>query len=114
MAALPVDYPDGLRGALTLLGDAELTPDTLATALDLLDVLPHLWDILRERQSLGLVRTCNDILYDADVEASGEPLARDRLADYLAEVCSATASACTATTCPYCCGIRRPPTTRTR
>ena len=91
MAALPVDYTDGLRGALTLLGDAELTPDALAAGLDLLDVLPHLWDILRERQSLGLVRRCNEILNAADVEASGEPLARDRLADYLAEVCSAVA-----------------------
>jgi signal transduction histidine kinase len=93
MAALPVDYPDGLRGALTLLGDAELSPDGLGAALDLLDVLPHVWEILRERQCLGLVRACNDILTEADVEASGESLTRDRLGDYLAEVCSAVAGA---------------------
>lgn len=93
MAALPVRYPDGLRGALTLLGDVQLTQDALGAALDLLHVLPHVWDILRERQSLGLVRACNDILNEADVEASGQPLDSRRLGDYLAEVCAAVAKA---------------------
>lgn len=93
MGALPVDYPDGLRGALTLLGNTPLAPDALVTTRDLLDVLPHLWDILRERQCLGLVRACNDIMNQADIEASAEPLGRDRLADYLAEVCAEVAKA---------------------
>lgn len=93
MAALPVSYPDGPRGALTLLGDAQLAPDAAGAVLDLLDVLPDLWDVLRERQSLGLVRACNDVLNTADVEAPGEPLTRDRLGDHLAKVCAATAKA---------------------
>ncbi|HET8684356.1 MAG TPA: GAF domain-containing protein [Micromonosporaceae bacterium] len=93
MAALPVSYPDGLRGALTLLGDAQLAPDAAGAVLDLLDVLPDLWDILRERQSLGLVRACNEVLNAADVEASGEPLAAGRLGDHLADVCAAVAKA---------------------
>ncbi|HZN18717.1 MAG TPA: GAF domain-containing protein [Micromonosporaceae bacterium] len=93
MAALPVSYPDGLRGALTLLGDAQLAPDAAGAVLDLLDVLPDLSEILRERQSLGLVRACNDVLNAADVEASGEPLARDRLGGHLAEVCAVVARA---------------------
>jgi signal transduction histidine kinase len=93
MAALPVDYPDGVGGALTLLGDAPLTIAALGPTRELLDVLPHLWDILRERQCLGLVRACNDILNQADIEASEAPLSRGRLADYLTEVCAAVAKA---------------------
>ncbi|HET8657963.1 MAG TPA: GAF domain-containing protein [Micromonosporaceae bacterium] len=93
MAALPVSYPDGLRGALTLLGDAQLAPDAAGAVLDLLDVLPDLSEILRERQSLGLVLACNDALNAADVEASGEPLGADRLGDHLAKVCAAVARA---------------------
>src|SRR5256885_14449324 len=49
-AALPVEYLDGRPGALTLLGYGELTGEAFDVIVDLLDVLPAMCEVLRERR----------------------------------------------------------------
>jgi signal transduction histidine kinase len=93
LAALPVDEVDGDAGVLTLLGDGELTTDAFDVIVDLLDVLPELCRIVRERQGLALVRRCNDILQDADAEAAKLILSPARLSHYLGQVCAVMAEA---------------------
>jgi hypothetical protein len=92
LAAVPVDNVDGAAGVLTLFGDGELGADTFDLVVDLVDVLPELCTLVRERQGLTLVRRCNDILHGADVEAADGPLSRERMAHHLGLVCAATAA----------------------
>jgi hypothetical protein len=86
-AALAFEYLDGKQGVLTLLGQEELTGQSFDVTADLLDILPELCDVLRERQTLALVHSCNRILDEADLESPDQPLGPDRLGDYLRRVC---------------------------
>ena len=92
IAALPLEYLDGRRGALTLLGDDELTGNSFDLTVDLLDVLPALCVLVRERRCLALVRRCSDILQDAEVESArqgpGGGDSGDHLGDHLGRVCT--------------------------
>ncbi len=87
IGALPISYLDGHRGVLSLTGDAELSAAAFDIAADLLDVLPELCSTLRDRQTLAMVRNCQRILHEADLEAPRDPLSRDRLSEYVAQVC---------------------------
>lgn len=86
-AALPIQYSDGSKGVLTLLGADELAPAAFDTAVELVEILPELCTAVRERQTLDLVNGCNAILHDADVESPERPLSRERLGELLSEVC---------------------------
>lgn len=86
-AALPVEFTDGCRGALTLLGDGDLDGTTFDTAVDLVDLLPELCSSVRERQTLALINACNTILHDADIESPERPLTEMRLAKHLSAMC---------------------------
>ena len=92
-AAMPLDYADGCRGALTLLGEGALTDVGFDTAAELLKVLPQVLTTLRERCTLALVNSCNQILHEADVESPLQPLPRERLQQHLARVCTQMAAA---------------------
>lgn len=85
--ALPVEYPGGWTGTLTLPGTVELGAREYDSLVDLVQMLPELREIIRDRQSLAIVRRCNEILRDAEHEAADEPLTRERLADHFALVC---------------------------
>jgi signal transduction histidine kinase len=84
--ALPIDYADGCRGVLTLLGRKPLDA-VFDTVVELVDVLPELCGTVRERQTLALVNACDTILHDADVESPDGPVPRRRLAELLSDVC---------------------------
>lgn len=95
-AAMPVDDADGatgVLGVLTLLGADELSDDAFDVAAELVEILPELYDTLRERQTLALVHACNTILHDADVESPDQPLHPERLREYLEHVCRLVAQA---------------------
>lgn len=87
-AALPFEYPGGSGGVLTLCGADSLDGGAFDTAAELLDVVPRVLAVLRERTTLGLVNACGDILHEADVESGSEPLPRKRLAGYFGAVCA--------------------------
>jgi signal transduction histidine kinase len=91
MAALPVDWLDGNPGALTLLGDEDLSASSFDILADLIEVLPHICLTIRERQTLALVNACTSILREADLESPEEPLERERLSYFLSEVCRTVA-----------------------
>ena len=93
MAALPVDYVDGYPGVLTLMGTTELTEEAFDVVADLLDVLPEMSSMLRERQALALVHGCNAVLHRADLESPDQPLSQDRLSHHFSEVCGLVAKA---------------------
>ena len=84
--ALPIDYVDGCSGVLTLLGKEPLVA-VFDTVVELVDVLPELCSTVRERQTLALVKACDTILHDADVESPERPLPRRQLAELLSDVC---------------------------
>jgi len=84
--ALPIDYVDGRRGVVTLLGAGPLAA-VFDTVVELLDVLPELCSTVRERQTLALVKACDTVLHDADVESRERPLLRSQLAELLSDVC---------------------------
>jgi signal transduction histidine kinase len=84
--ALPIDYIDGCSGVLTLLGKEPLAA-VFDTVVELVDVLPELCSTVRERQTLALVKACDTILHDADVESPERPLPRRQLAELLSDVC---------------------------
>lgn len=86
-AALPVDYPHGAAGVLSLLGAGELSDHAFDVAAELVEMLPELCGILRERQTLALVHACNTVLHDADVESPDHPLHAERLREHLEQVC---------------------------
>ena len=86
MGALPIDYVDGCRGVLTLLGRSR-SPPVFDTVVELVDVLPELCGTVRERQTLALVNACDTILHDADVESRERAVSRPQLAELLSEVC---------------------------
>jgi signal transduction histidine kinase len=86
MGALPIDYLDGCRGALTLLGGTPLAA-VFDTVVDLVDVLPELCGTVRERQTLALVNACDTILHDADVESREGPVPGRQLGELLSDVC---------------------------
>lgn len=90
-AALPLDYADGSRGALTLLGANELSDASFDVAAELLGLLPHVLTAMRERSTLTLVNSCNAVLHQADVESATQPLTRERLSEHLARVCTSVA-----------------------
>jgi signal transduction histidine kinase len=90
-AALPVDWADKRRGVMTLLGDGQLTDDAFDVLTELIDVLPNLCSVIRERHTLGLVTTCDSILREADLESPTEPLSSDRLSEFLGRICQAIA-----------------------
>lgn len=90
-AAMPVDYLDGCRGVLTLLGPGELSDEAFDVAAELVGILPELCHTLRERQTLALINGCNTILHDADVESPDQPLPRGRLREHLGDVCALVA-----------------------
>lgn len=92
-AAVPIDYADGYRGVLTLLGGDEFSADAFDIAVELVEILPELCSAVRERQTLALVNACNTILHDADIESPGRPLSRERLGEHLSEVCDLVAEA---------------------
>jgi signal transduction histidine kinase len=92
-AAVPIEYTDGGRGVLTLLGGGELSSDAFDTAVELVEILPELCSAVRERQTLALVNACNTILHDADIESPGQPLSRERLGEHLSRVCDLVAEA---------------------
>ena len=84
--ALPIDYVDGCRGVLTLLGKEPLAA-VFDTVVELVDVLPELCSTVRERQTLALVKACDTILHDADVESRERPVPRDSSRELLSDVC---------------------------
>lgn len=86
MGAVPIDYVDGCRGVVTLLGQGPLTA-VFDTVVELVDVLPELCGAVRERQTLALVNACDTILHDADVESRDGPVPRPQLAALLSDVC---------------------------
>jgi signal transduction histidine kinase len=90
-AALPVDWADQSRGVMTLLGDGQLTDGAFDVLTELIDVLPNLCGVVRERHALALVTTCNSILHEADVESATEPLSEDRLSAFLSQICQVIA-----------------------
>ena len=92
IAALPVSYLDGRRGVLSLTGTADLSAAAFDIAVDLLDVLPELCGTLRDRQTLAMVRECQRILHEADLESPRDPLSRGRLAEYVTQVCRSVAA----------------------
>ncbi|MGH3929144.1 MAG: ATP-binding protein [Pseudonocardiaceae bacterium] len=92
-AAMPVDYSDGAAGVLTLLGAEELSDVAFDVAAELVEILPELCGILRERQTLALVHACNTILHDADIESPDRPLHPERLREHLGQVCRSVAQA---------------------
>jgi signal transduction histidine kinase len=92
-AALPVEYLDGRPGALTLLGSGELTGEAFDVIVDLLDVLPAMCEVLRERRCLALVRRCNEALQEAEAECARQPLDGGDLSHHLGRVCSIVADA---------------------
>jgi signal transduction histidine kinase len=91
MAALPVDFLDGGEGVLTLYGRQPLEVDAFDIAVDLLEVLPELCNVVRDRQTLDLVNFCDSILREAEFETARQPLDRDLLAGYLTTLCQAVA-----------------------
>ena len=92
MGALPIDYVDGCRGVLTLLGCAQLADPVFDTVVELVEVLPELCSTIRERRTLALVNACDTILHDADVESRNGPVSRTQLAALLSEVCRSIAA----------------------
>jgi signal transduction histidine kinase len=90
-AALPVDWADRSRGVITLLGDGQLADDAFDILTELIDVLPNLCSVVRERHTLALVSTCGSILHEADVASPTEPLGSDRLSALLGRICQAIA-----------------------
>ncbi|WP_020390787.1 sensor histidine kinase [Kribbella catacumbae] len=89
MAALPVDFLDGGQGVLTLHGGQPLGNEAFDLAVDLLEVLPELCSVVRDRQTLDLVNLCDGILREAEFETSLLPLDRDLLAGHLKTLCEA-------------------------
>ncbi len=92
-AAVPIEFNDDLRGALTLLGAPDLASHAFDVLVELVEILPELCSAVRERQTLALVNACNTILHDADVESPDEPLSRERLCEHLSAVCDRVAAA---------------------
>jgi len=90
-AALPIDWADRRRGVMTLLGDSQLADDAFDVLTELIDVLPNLCSVVRERHALALVATCGSILHEADVASPSEPLSSDRLSVFLGDICQAIA-----------------------
>jgi len=90
-AALPVDYVDRWHGVLTLMGDTEFSTSAFDTAAQVVEVLPELCAVVRERQTLELVNACNRIQRKADLESPDWPLSRHRLAIHLSAVCGLVA-----------------------
>jgi signal transduction histidine kinase len=90
-AALPVDWADQRRGVVTLLGDGQLTDSAFDILTDLIDVLPNLCSVVRERHALALVTACDSILHEADVESPTDPLSSDRLSAFFGRICQAIA-----------------------
>ncbi|HEY5787571.1 MAG TPA: ATP-binding protein, partial [Microlunatus sp.] len=86
-AALPFTYADGSRGVLTLCGAGGLDDAAFDETAELLEVVPQVLAVRRERLTLGLVNACGDILHAADVESGSEPLPRQRLVGYFTTVC---------------------------
>ncbi|MDT7578794.1 MAG: hypothetical protein QOK35_54, partial [Pseudonocardiales bacterium] len=84
--ALPIDFVDDCRGVLTLLGRKPLA-EVFDSVVELVDVLPALCSTVRERQTLALVKACDTILHDADVESPERPLPRRQFAELLSDVC---------------------------
>ena len=84
--ALPIDYVDGCRGVLTLLGRTPLAT-VFDTVVELVEVLPELCSTVRERQTLALVNACDTILHDADVESREGPVPGRQLGELLSDVC---------------------------
>jgi signal transduction histidine kinase len=78
---------------LTLYGDGELTGDSFDTVVELLDVLPALCAALRERRCLALVRRCNDIFQEAEVESARRLVDSQNLSHHLGRVCAVVADA---------------------
>jgi signal transduction histidine kinase len=92
VAALPVRFLDGGDGVLTLCGGADLLAEGFDVAADLVDVLPELCSVMRDRKALDLVNVCDGILREAEFETSRRPLDREMLLDYLTKVCEAIGS----------------------
>lgn len=92
-AALPFEFPDGSGGVLTLCGAETLDGSAFDAAAELLEVVPQVLTVLRERATLGLVNACSDILDSAEVESGSEPLPRERLAGYVEAVCARVSQA---------------------
>ncbi len=90
-AALSVDWADQSRGVITLLGDGQLADDAFDILTELMDVLPKLCSVVRERHTLALVTACDSILHEADVESPTEPISADRLSAFLGRLCQAIA-----------------------
>ena len=61
------------------------------TAVHVVDVLPELCAVVRERQTLELVNACNRIQRKADLESPDWPLSRHRLAIDSSAVCDLVA-----------------------
>ena len=92
VAALPVDFLDGSDGVLTLCGSDEILAEAFDVAADLLEVLPELCSVIRDRKALDLVNVCDSILREAEFETSRRPLDREMFLGYLTKVCEAIGS----------------------
>jgi signal transduction histidine kinase len=90
-AALPVDWADRSRGVMTLLGDGQLADDAFDILTELIDVLPNLCSVVRERHALALATTCGSILHEADIASPTDPLSSERLSAFLGRICQAIA-----------------------
>lgn len=91
VGAWPVDWSDGGRGALTLLGENPLTDEALDVLAGLIDVLPKICGVVKERQTLALLNACNEILRAADAASPTQALAHDELSLLLSKICLAIA-----------------------
>ncbi len=92
-AALPVDFLDGGRGAVTLLGDGPLEAESFDLVVELLEVIPALCATVRERQTLALSHGCSEILHQADLESPDEPLLIEMLSRHFDGICDLVAEA---------------------
>ncbi len=90
-AALPVDWADKSRGVMTLVGAGQLTDEAFDILTELIDVLPNLCSVVRERHALALAAACGFILREADIASPIEPLSVDRLSAFMSRICQAMA-----------------------
>jgi signal transduction histidine kinase len=64
-AAFPLQGRNGRLCSFTLLGQGDLAL-TFEVAVDLLELLPDLYDLVREREAMVVIHRCTDILRQAD------------------------------------------------
>ncbi|MGH9429382.1 MAG: GAF domain-containing protein, partial [Terriglobia bacterium] len=93
LCSVPITFLDGVRGAVNVYRTdlGAFRPDEIALLIELVSLVPALYQTIQDKVSLSLIRSVNEVLQDAETRVSDTPLSIHAIRKVFQTVCARVA-----------------------